>query len=160
MEHDARGGDGHDFLEDAADGQRDDVGALQERELGRCHAEGENAGEEQEEDRGRRAFGLCEHVQAGDHARGAFGEESDDGEGDEHDGGEEEERRERIARGRVSEEEDLRQGPAEAAEEGARDHEHKADGVEGRFTRHHHDHAGGHGGDDQDQFPGRGLQAE
>ena len=56
VEDDARGADGDDFLEDAADGQRDHVGALEEGEFGCYHAECEEAGDEKEGDGAGEAF--------------------------------------------------------------------------------------------------------
>ena len=160
VEHDSGGGDGDDFLEDAADGEGDDGGAFEEGEFGGDEAEGETAGEEEEQDAWDGAFGLGKYVEAGDDGAGALDEEGEEEERDEHDGREEEDGGVGIGGGGVAEEEDLRQGPAEAGEEGACEDEDEADGAELRFTRDHHNDAGGHGGDDGAEFPRGLLEAE
>lgn len=64
MEDDAGSGDSDDFLEDAADAEGDDRGALQEGELRRGHAEGEDTREEKEENADYFAFCFGEEVEA------------------------------------------------------------------------------------------------
>lgn len=44
--------------------------------------------------------------------------------------------------------------PAETGEEGGRDYQSEAEGVEGGFAGDHHDDADGHGGDDENEFEG------
>ena len=160
MEHDSGGGDGDDFLKDAADGERNDGGAFEEGEFGGDEAEGETAGEEEEQDALDGALGLGEDVEASDNGAGALDEEGEDEERDEHDGREEEDGGVGVAGGGVAEEEDLCQGPAEAGEEGARKDEDETDGAELCFARDHHNDAGGHGGDDGAEFPRGLLEAE
>jgi len=117
VEHDTRGGDGDDFLEDAADGQRDDRCALQESEFGGNEAKRETAREKQENDCRRSSLFSGEDVETSDDGTGAFDEECEGEERDEHDGCEEEDGGVRVACGGVAEEEDLCEGPAETGKE-------------------------------------------
>ncbi len=156
------GGDrnGDDFLEDAADAEGDDGGALQEGELGGGHEEGEEAGEEEDGDAGDGALGLGQCGEAGGEGSGPFDGEGDEEEGEKHQRGEVEDAAEGVRGRRVAEQEDLRQAPAETGKEGGGDNEDEAKGVEGRFAGHHHDDADGHGGDDEDELDGWRFEAE
>lgn len=160
MEHNTRGTDGDDFLEDAADRQGDDGGALEQGEFCGDHAEGECAwDEEQEEGFGHALFGD-EDVEARDYGGGLLGEEGDGEERDEHDGGEEEEGCEGVGGCGMAEKEDLCECPAEAGEEGGGHGEGEAEGVEGGFAIDHQEDADGHGEDDGDEFDRGGFEAE
>lgn len=152
--------DGQHLLEDAADRQRDDVRAPQQRKLGADHAEGDEARGEQDGDAERRPLGGGESVEAVEDGWGAFGDEGEHEEGDEHDGREKEEGGEWVGRGGMPQEQDLGQRPAEAGEATGRDHEDEAERVKGGFSCDHHDDTGGHGRDDEDQLPAGGFKAE
>ena len=92
----------------------------------------------------------------------AFDGDGDDEEAEEHHGREEEDAAEGVAGRGVAEQEDLREGPAEAGEEGRRDDEGEAEGGEiaVRLAGDHHDDAGGHGRDDEDELERGGFEAE
>ncbi len=150
VEDDAGGGNGDDFFEDTADAERDDGGALQKGEFRRRHEESEKAWEEQYGDGHDGPFGLRETDETSCESAGTLDWQGDEEQGDEHDGGEVEDAAEGVGGGRVAEEEDLSEGPAETGEEGGGDDEDEAEGVEGGFAGYHHDDADGHGGDDED----------
>ena len=148
------GRNGDNFLEDAADAEGDDGGALQEGEFGGGHEEGEQAGEEEDGGGGEGALCLGEGGEACCERAEPFDGDGDEQEGEEHDRGEVEDAAEGVRGRRVAEQEDLRQAPAEAGEEGGGDDEDEAESVEGRFAGHHHDDADGHGSDDEDELDG------
>lgn len=84
------GRDGYNFLEDTADAERDDRGALQQSELGRCHKEGETAGKEEDADAEGGALLIEKTRKAFLQGAEAFDRDGEDEDADEHDGCEEE----------------------------------------------------------------------
>ena len=160
VEDDAGGGYGDDLFEDAADAERDDGGALQEGEFGGGHEEGEKTGKEEDGDACEGTLCLGECDEAGCKRARTFDGEGNEEEREEHDWGEVEDAAEGVGGRGVAEQEDLRQAPAEAGEEGGGDDEDEAEGVEGGFAGHHHDDANGHGGNDEDEFDGWGFETE
>lgn len=160
VEDDTGRTDGDHLFEYAADTQGDHGGPFQKGKLGRDHAEGEHAREDEEERREGTPVLVGEGHHAGEDLGRALNRGGNHDEGQEHHGSEEEEGGEGIAGGRMAEKEDLCQAPPEAGEEGRGDDEDEADGIEGRLAGDHHDDADGHGGDDEDELERRGFEAE
>lgn len=160
VEDDTGRTDGDHLFEYAADTQGDHGRPLQKSKLGRNHAEGKHAGEDEEERREGTSVLISEGDHAGEDLGWALDRGSNHDERHEHHRSQEEEGGEGIAGGGMAEKEDLSQAPPEAGEEGRRDDEDETDGIEGRLAGDHHDDAHGHGGDDEDEFEGWGFEAE
>ncbi|OLL23324.1 hypothetical protein NEOLI_004896 [Neolecta irregularis DAH-3] len=118
------GDDGDDLLEDAEDGEGDDAGAHDEaggqagnrrriRKLGAVQAEGEQDGAQDVEHAGEAVGGPEGRAQQG---QGALGGAGEDEEGCEHGGRDVEQRGDGVRGGGRVAQQDLGEGPAQAAE--------------------------------------------
>jgi len=102
------------LLADASNREGNDRGALQQGELADGHQKG-NAAWKEENERSLEVAAVGDEAgKAMEQADGALDWDGDAEKGDEHDRREEEDGRERVRCGRVAQEEDLGQAPAEA----------------------------------------------
>ncbi len=148
VEHDSCRTDGDHLLEDAANAQRNDRSALEERKLCCDHAKCQRSRDEQQEQSFRSTFFGNEEVDARDDGIGLLSEHGDDEEREKHDRRQEEECRERVRRRGMAEQQDLSEGPSEARKEGGGHCEREAKGVEGGLAVDHEEDSQGHGEDD------------